>query len=358
MSMRKTLALLACLLALASLFVSCTAEQTGDLATVRLSIDSERSRTVSPDGNDKVNEVKKYVFCFTSSNSDEYSFDLNKNDTGVYIMSGIKPGKYTLTATALNNEGKIVSTATIPELKLSRGSNTYSVSFSALDSSKTGTAAISVQWTPSEYSPSSITVEGSLYQLDGSGVELSFTDPKDGEVSSKNTTNLPIGSYYLKIKGKMGNKVMFGVSDVILITPEKTTSVTYDFRNSSAVSSVRVNDTLITPLEGTLSIAEAGSYGEVTMNLSISSVLPESIYKKSDNTNKKVSISWYMEDYNIGSTSVDYNPSGTTASVTTSAFFGPATYTAIFHLEGHNESLGSASIKVNYDAASGTITTI
>ena len=355
--MRKTLALLACLLALASLFVSCTAEQTGDLATVRLSIDSERSRTVSPDGNDKVNEVKKYVFCFTSSNSDEYSFDLEKNDTGVYIMSGIKPGKYTLTATALNNEGKIVSTATIPELKLSRGSNTYSVSFSALDSSKTGTAAISIKWTPSEYT-SSITLEGSLYQLDGSGVELSFTDPKDGEVSSKNTTNLPIGSYYLEIKGKMGNKVMFGVSDVILITPEKTTSVTYDFRNSSAVSSVRVDDTLITPLEGTLSIAEAGSYGEVSMNLSITSVLPESIYKNSDSTNKKVSISWYMEDYNIGTTSVDYNPSGTTASVTTGAFFGPATYTAIFHLEGHNESLGSASIKVNYDAASGTITTI
>ena len=350
--MRKTLALLACLLALASLFVSCTAEQTGDLATVRLSIDSERSRTVSPDGNDKVNEVKKYVFCFTSSNSEEYSFDLNKNDTGVYIMSGIKPGKYTLTATALNAEGKIVSTATIPELKLSRGSNTYSVSFSALDSSKTGTAAISIKWTTSEYT-SSITLEGSLYQLDGTGVKLNFPSSESGEVSPDNTKNLPIGSYYLEIKGKMGNKVMFGVSDVILITPEKTTSVTYDFRNSSAVSSVRVNDTLITPLEGTLSIAEAGSYGEVSMNLTISSVLPKSIYE-----NKKVSISWYMEDYNIGSTSVDYNPSGTTASVTTSAFFGPATYTAIFHLEGHNESLGSASIKVNYDAASGTITTI
>ena len=350
--MRKTLALLACLLALATLFVSCTAEQTGDLATVRLSIDSERSRTVSPDGNDKVNEVKKYAFCFTSSNSEEYSFDLNKNDTGVYIMSGIKPGKYTLTATALNAEGKIVSTATIPELKLSRGSNTYSVSFSALDSSKTGTAAISVKWTPSEYTPS-ITLEGSLYQLDGTGVKLNFPTSTSGEVSPDNTTNLPIGSYYLEIKGKMGNKVMFGVSDVILITPEKTTSVTYDFTNSSAVSSVRVNDTLITPLEGTLSVAEAGSYGEVSMNLTISSILPKSIYE-----NKKVSISWYMEDYNIGSTSVDYNPSGTTASVTTGAFFGPATYTAIFHLEGHNESLGSASIKVNYDAASGTITTI
>lgn len=350
--MRKTLALLACLLALATLFVSCTAEQTGDLATVRLSIDSERSRTVSPDGNDKVNEVKKYVFCFTSSNSDEYSFSHDKNDTGVYIMSGIKPGKYTLTATALNNEGKIVSTATIPELKLSRGSNTYSVSFSALDSSKTGTAAISIKWTPSEYT-SSITLEGSLYQLDGTGVKLNFPTSTSGEVSPDNTTNLPIGSYYLEIKGKMGNKVMFGVSDVILITPEKTTSVTYDFRNSSAVSSVRVDDTLITPLEGTLSVAEAGSYGEVSMNLAISSILPKSIYE-----NKKVSISWFMEDYNIGSTSVDYNPSGTTASVTTSAFFGPATYTAIFHLEGHNESLGSASIKVNYDAASGTITTI
>ena len=350
--MRKTLALLACLLALATLFVSCTAEQTGDLATVRLSIDSERSRTVSPDGNDKVNEVKKYVFCFTSSNSDEYSFDLNKNDTGVYIMSGIKPGKYTLTSTALNDEGKIVSTATIPELKLSRGSNTYSVSFSALDSSKTGTAAISIKWTPSEYT-SSITLEGSLYQLDGTGVKLNFPTSTSGEVSPDNTTNLPIGSYYLEIKGKIGNKVMFGVSDVILITPEKTTSVTYDFTNSSAVSSVRVNDTLITPLEGTLSVAEAGSYGEVSMNLTISSILPKSIYE-----NKKVSISWYMEDYNIGTTSVDYNPSGTTASVNTGAFFGPATYTAIFHLEGHNESLGSTSIKVNYNAASGTITTI
>ena len=271
--MRKTLALLACLLALATLFVSCTAEQTGDLATVRLSIDSERSRTVSPDGNDKVNEVKKYVFCFTSSNSDEYSFDLNKNDTGVYIMSGIKPGKYNLTATALNDEGKIVSTATIPELKLSRGSNTYSVSFSALDSSKTGTAAISIKWTPSEYT-SSITLEGSLYQLDGTGVKLNFPTSTSGEVSPDNTTNLPIGSYYLEMKGKMGNKVMFGVSDVILITPEKTTSVTYDFTNSSAVSSVRVNDTLITPLAGTLSVAEAGSYGAVSMNLAISSVLP------------------------------------------------------------------------------------
>ena len=203
-----------------------------------------------------------------------------------------------------------------------------------------------------------ITLEGSLYQLDGTGVKLNFPSSDEGVVSPDNTTNLPIGSYYLEIKGKMGNKVMFGVSDVILITPEKTTSVTYDFTNSSAVSSVRVNDTLITPLKGTLSIAEAGSYGEVSMNLSISSVLPESIYKNSDSTNKKVSISWFMEDYNIGSTSVDYNPSGTTASVTTGAFFGPATYTAIFHLEGHNESLGSASIKVNYDAASGTITTI
>ena len=193
--MRKTLALLACLLALASLFVSCTAEQTGDLATVRLSIDSERSRTVSPDGNDKVNEVKKYVFCFTSSNSEEYSFGHDKNDTGGYIMSGIKPGKYTLTATALNADGKIVSTATIPELKLSRGSNTYSVSFSALDSSKTGTAAISIKWTTSEYT-SSITLEGSLYQLDGTGVELNFPSSDEGVVSPDNTTNLPIGSYY------------------------------------------------------------------------------------------------------------------------------------------------------------------
>ena len=118
-------------------------------------------------------------------------------------------------------------------------------------------------------------MEGSLYQLDGTGVKLNFPTSTSGEVSPDNTTNLPIGSYYLEIKGKMGNKVMFGVSDVILITPEKTTSVTYDFRNSSAVSSVRVDDTLITPLEGTLSIAETGIYGEVTMNLAISSVLPE-----------------------------------------------------------------------------------
>ena len=59
--MRKMLTLLLCLLALASVFISCAAEQQADdLATVRLSINSERSRTINEEGN----KVVKYRFEF------------------------------------------------------------------------------------------------------------------------------------------------------------------------------------------------------------------------------------------------------------------------------------------------------
>ena len=86
--MRKLLTLLLCLMALASVFISCNAEQQGsDLATVRLSIDSERSRTINVDGN----LVAKYRFDLIQKDVTEYSFSFDKSEGGVYTMTGIKP---------------------------------------------------------------------------------------------------------------------------------------------------------------------------------------------------------------------------------------------------------------------------
>ena len=83
MSMRKMLTLLLCLLALASVFISCAAEQQADdLATVRLSINSERSRTINEEGN----KVVKYRFEFKDKDGIQYTSELPLTAKGIYAF--------------------------------------------------------------------------------------------------------------------------------------------------------------------------------------------------------------------------------------------------------------------------------
>ena len=93
------------------------------------------------------------------------------------------------------------------------------------------------------------------------------------------------------------------------------------------------------------------------MNLSINQIkLPESIYKDESGNIKNITIDWYVEDYKYKTTTVQYNPNGpTTTSVTMGAIYGSAYYSAVFYIDGVNDSLGSEKITINYDASTGTI---
>ena len=356
MSMRKMLTLLVCLMAVLSLFISCAVEQTDDLATVRLSIDSERSRSIAPEGNKGVNEVKKYKFSFLVDSVSEYVFQMDKEGTGTYNMTGIKPGLYTLFAEALNQEGMTVATYR-EEVKLKRGSNTFSISFTELAETSVGAISLSVIHNPSEYTDT-VTVTATVEKLGDVNKEIRITsEDADGKTTSTGTiSNLPIGSYRLCIQGKVGSKIMFGINEVVIVAPGKTTNVSHDFSGSVATSSMNVTDTLITPLEGNLTIKETSVYGNVNMTLNITSELPESIYKDSEGNIKDIQVSFFLEDYNITNKTVKYNPSGTSITVETGAFFGPAIYSAIFYLTGSDESLGSVEVKADYDINTGKIT--
>ena len=106
--MRKMLTLLLCLMALASVFISCAAEQQADdLATVRLSINSERSRTINEEGN----KVVKYRFEFKDKDVIQYTSEFDKG-TGIYTMTGIKAGSYEINSYALNSAGNVVAEKT------------------------------------------------------------------------------------------------------------------------------------------------------------------------------------------------------------------------------------------------------
>ena len=355
--MKKMLTLLVCLLAIATFFISCNIEQSDDLATVRLSIDSERSRSIAPTGGVEVNNVAKYKFSFIQESNSEYTFEMDKNGTGSYVMTGIKSGEYTLLAEALNGDGMTVSMCTLEGLKISRGYNTFNVSFQSLNSTQTGRAEFTVKWKHAEYT-GEVSITGRYERMNGTGENITFTDGvRNGEysVSTAALDNLSIGSYRLTIEGKVGGKTMFAINEVIIIAPNKTTTISHDFSNSVAVSEINIVDTLTTPLVGTLSVKETATWGDVAITLNITSNLPESIYKDEEGNIKDIYVIWFMEDYNIGNTTIKYNPSGTTKTINANAFFGPANYSAIFYLDGSDESLGSAEIRANYDVTTGKI---
>ena len=169
--MRKLLTLLLCLMALASVFISCNAEQQGsDLATVRLSIDSERSRTINVDGN----LVAKYRFDLIQKDVTEYSFSFDKSEGGVYTMTGIKPGTYTLACYALNAEGKVVSKIIQESKKLTRGANSFTVSFSSYHSEENGKINFTVKWTPGDYGTTKVNITGTVKPLTGDATTINF----------------------------------------------------------------------------------------------------------------------------------------------------------------------------------------
>lgn len=354
--MRKLLTLLLCLMALASVFISCNAEQQGsDLATVRLSIDSERSRTINVDGN----LVAKYRFDLIQKDVTEYSFSFDKSEGGVYTMTGIKPGTYTLACYALNAEEKVVSKIIQESKKLTRGANSFTVSFSSYHSEETGKINFTVKWTPGDYGTTKVNITGTVKPLTGVAKTIDFPvtgDTNNGNIEAS-VSNLPIGSYLVSIVGKAGSKSVFGINEVIVISPGIELKVEYNFTGSAATSSITVVDNLVKPFTGTLTASNGSKFPEINLNLSINQItLPESIYKDESGNIKNITIDWYVEDYKYKTTTVQYNPNGpTTTSVTMGAIYGSAYYSAVFYIDGVNDSLGSEKITINYDASTGTI---
>ena len=356
--MRKMLTLLLCLMALASVFISCAAEQqTDDLATVRLSINSERSRTINEEGN----KVVKYRFVFVPKEGAPYTFEENKSDTGVYTMKGIKAGTYTLNSYALNSAGNVVAENT-QNKDIERGTNTITVLFENYKAQNNGSISINVKWNKGAFSDSDmVQISGTIKPLKGTSDNIEFPktiDSNNGNISTV-IENLLVGSYHISIVGKQGTKSVFGINEVVVVSPNATTVANFDFSGLIASSSITVVNNLVLPLKGELTANLTEDKNRITLNLKVTnSGIPESVYKPGG-TMKKVIAEFFVEEIGAGTKNTAFVPDGdTTLTCTTDPFYGPTNYSVVFYLEGVDYSMGSARIKLNYGPDNKTMTVL
>lgn len=356
--MRKMLTLLVCLMALASVFISCAAEQqAGDLATVRLSINSERSRTINEEGN----KVVKYRFEFIEKDKEgiQYSSEFERG-TGVYTMTGIKAGTYSIVSYALNSEDNVVAKKT-EEHQIKRGTNSFTVTFDSYSETESGSLSFTIKWDTSEYGNDKVEITGTVQKLTGESKNIDFpvtTAGNNGNIS-QTLANLPIGSYQVSIVGKVGTKPVFGINDVVVVSPNATTQVSYTFSGTTATTNITVINNLVLPLKGTITPSLTSDKSGLVLDLSITNPgIPESVYKK-DGTIKDVIVKLYAEDYKYQEFSFTFNPTGvTTLSRDVIPLYGPTYYSAVFYLDGVPDSMGSAKIKINYNPTDKTMTVI
>ena len=341
--MKKTFTLLLCLLALTALFVSCTGGSAETLAHVRLSVDTERSRTL---GSSEISSVTQYRF--TLSNTDDtsitYSTVMAKESDGVYDIGGIMPGHYTIVAEALNKDNKVLSTCTLENKYFHKGNNSFTVTFSTLYGN--GGLSIALVWNPIVFASESGAVNPVItatLKAESGGTDINVDVSSDKLNEGKATltkSDLRAGSYFLTVSFKVGNTEYFSSVDAVRIVDGNTTTGTIDYSKSGHLTQViTIEDNTITPIVGTITANrtyQPGEHGQggVTFTLTLSN-LP------SGTTESEVKIKWYGDGYHMSS--LDNQKE-----ITFSPFFGYARYTAVMYVEGKNGSLGSAEIIYNY----------
>ena len=341
--MKKTFTLLLCLLALTALFVSCTGGSAETLAHVRLSVDTERSRTL---GSSEISSVTQYRF--TLSNTDDtsitYSTVMAKESDGVYDIGGIMPGHYTIVAEALNKDNKVLSTCTLENKYFHKGNNSFTVTFSTLYGN--GGLSIALVWNPIVFASESGAVNPVItatLKAESGGTDINVDVSSDKLNEGKATltkSDLRAGSYFLTVSFKVGNTEYFSSVDAVRIVDGNTTTGTIDYSKSGHLTQViTIVDNTITPIVGTITASKTyqpGEHGQggVTFTLTLSN-LP------SGTTESEVKIKWYGDGYHMSN--LDNQKV-----ITFSPFFGYARYTAVMYVEGKNGSLGSAEIIYNY----------
>lgn len=282
----------------ALLFVSCTEEAVSDTADIRFSISNDRARTIT--AGESRTKITKYRF--TLSDTGDYTFTFDRNDSGVYLVKGVAPGAYDVKVEALTADDTIVSEGTARHFFI-RGNNSFSITLSSLLGSQS--VELTFLWKPSAYNT---TPEFTLTLTDQSGNDVSVAsgeltvDTTNGKAVLKKT--LAAGSYLVNAKLHKGTSVYIGYTEVVRTTNGgDALKAEVDFKSGGAVNN---NATIVSnidePITGTIS-ASVNDQGKVVAVLTITSK-PEGI------NDSDISITWYNEHYKLSSTT------------TTAAFYG------------------------------------
>ncbi len=278
------------LLAVTLLAVACSAEAGDGTATVRFSISNERARTISAGENRT--KISKYTF--TLSGTADYTFDFDRDASGVYLIKGVAPGAYTVKVEALSSDGTKISEATAEHFFI-RGENSFSITLSSLLGSQA--LKLTFLWKPSAYRTTpeftlTLTSEnGSAVTVNAGELTL---DTAAGKAILQKT--LPAGSYIVNAKLHSGNAVYIGYTEVVRMTNGGAAlEAEVDFKSGGAVNNSGIITTNIdVPIEGTIT-ASNDALGQIVADLTITSK-PEGI------SDSDITITWYNEHYKLSST--------------------------------------------------------
>ncbi len=273
-----------------ALFVSCSEKALPETADIRFSISNDRARTISP-GENRI-RITKYRF--TLSGTADYSFVYDRNSTGIYIISGVIPGIYTVRVEALTADGTVVSEGNASHF-FERGTNSFSITLSTLLGSQD--LKLTFLWNTSSYKT---TPEFSLTLIDESGNNVTIAS---GELTIDTATgravlekSLAAGSYIVTAKLHNGTKVYIGYTDVVRLTNGGSTLESeIDFKSGGAVeNSASIISNIDVPIEGTIS-ASLDDKKRIVAVLTITS-MPDGV------TEDDITVTWYNEHYKLSDT--------------------------------------------------------
>ena len=278
------------LLAVAVLAVACSLEAGDGTATVRFSISNERARTISPGENRT--KITKYTF--TLSGTADYTFEFDRDASGVYLIKGVAPGSYTVKVVASSADGTKISEGTASHFFV-RGENSFSITLSSLLGSQA--LKLTFLWNPSSYRT---TPEFTLTLTNQSGTTVSVDtgeltlDTASGKAILEKT--LPAGSYIVNAKLHSGNAVYIGYTEVVRMTNGGAAlEAEVDFKSGGAVNNSGIITTNVdVPIEGTIT-AKNDSLGQIVADLTITSK-PDGV------SDSDITITWYNEHYKLSST--------------------------------------------------------
>lgn len=288
--MEKRIFRLALLLILSAImFVSCSEKALPDTAEIRFSISNDRARTISPGEN----RTKITKYRFTLSETESYTFTFDRNETGIYRITGITPGVYQVNVEGITADETVVSKGSARHF-FERGENSFSVTLNALYGSQN--FKLTFLWNTSAYKT---TPEFTLTLTDQNGQNVSIAtgeltvDTASGKaILSK---SLAAGSYLVNAKLHNGAKVYIGYTEVVRVTNGGEALVAeVDFKTGGAVNNnASIVSNVDIPITGTIS-ATLDSNDKIVAELTITS-MPEEI-NESD-----ITITWYNEHYKLSS---------------------------------------------------------
>ena len=324
-------------LVLAAILTSCAVDSKEEGIDVQFSITNDRTRTISSDSEHL--SITKYKFTLSGAADLTKTFD--KNDTGKYVIEGVKAGSYTVKVEGLTAVDAVISegseTLYLERAESEKTMKSFTITLSTLSGKQK--ANIVYKWNKDSYSTPP-TLKLDIYDQNGDAVSLSdgefVNDASNGKATL--TKDFNAGSYIFIAKLANGNTVHLGHTEVFRFTNSSSMlSTEIDLTSGGSVSSESIiEENIALPIEATI-VTEWENTSILKVSLNITS-MPDGI------TASDIKVKWYNEHITW------HSSSPTTADKSfslTPIYSGTSSITAVFWCDLPG-SMGSATTYINY----------